>query len=107
MLEIFTRLIYLIDNSFFLNEVEKQNYKKELYENGFKYGLKALLNAFEKEKDYIKEFLQDILSWENAYENYILIRNQMKSNYLKKIKSMEKSENTNKDTDLELLINTI
>ena len=66
-----------------------------------------MLNAFEKEKDYIKEFLQDILSWENAYENYILIRNQMKSNYLKKIKSMEKSENTNKDTDLELLINTI
>ena len=34
MLEVFTRLIYLIDNSFFLNEVEKQNYKKELYENG-------------------------------------------------------------------------
>lgn len=31
MLEVFTRLMYLIDKSFFLNEVEKQNYKKEIY----------------------------------------------------------------------------
>ena len=107
MLEVFTRLMYLIDKSFFLNEVEKQNYKNELYENGYKYDLTSLLKAFESEKEYIKDFLKDILSWENAQENYILIRNQMKLNYLKKIKSLEQKENVNKEKDLELLISNM
>lgn len=47
------------------------------------------------------------MSWENAQENYILIRNQMKLNYLKKIKSLEQKENVNKEKDLELLISNI